>query len=122
MLLHHYYLLLVSLHIPFTYLFVFVLQRPPKSTLFPYTTLFRSVLGVVVQARGEEQHIGLQIVVPVRFGRPRHAGLGLVHLDPAVAVAVGALPGDQVRRLPHVDLEAALAQIGRASWRRRMRR
>src|SRR5690625_6267720 len=71
MLLHHYYLLLVSLHIPFTYLFVFVLQRPPKSTLFPYTTLFRSVLGVVVQARGEEQHIGLQIVVPVRFGRPR---------------------------------------------------
>src|SRR5688572_32634835 len=30
--------------ISLTYLFFFTIRRPPTSTLFPYTTLFRSVL------------------------------------------------------------------------------
>src|SRR3712207_7029784 len=29
--------------------FFLMIRRPPRSTLFPYTTLFRSVAGVVVQ-------------------------------------------------------------------------
>src|SRR5690554_8224846 len=29
------------------HLFSYVIRRPPRSTLFPYTTLFRSVIGVV---------------------------------------------------------------------------
>src|SRR5258708_30497906 len=29
-----------------------MIRRPPRSTLFPYTTLFRSLLGDVVKARG----------------------------------------------------------------------
>src|SRR5256885_7900383 len=28
-----------------------MIRRPPRSTLFPYTTLFRSVLGVALVAR-----------------------------------------------------------------------
>src|SRR2546422_8605070 len=31
-----------------------MIRRPPRSTLFPYTTLFRSVLHIVIQA-GERQ-------------------------------------------------------------------
>ena len=34
----------VSVSCPFSYLFFFLMiRRPPRSTLFPYTTLFRSV-------------------------------------------------------------------------------
>src|SRR5258708_30145802 len=29
-----------------------MIRRPPRSTLFPYTTLFRSVVGVGVEGRG----------------------------------------------------------------------
>src|SRR5205823_13788229 len=47
--------LLYSLHSdPFQYIYFFYLmiRRPPRSTLFPYTTLFRSeVVVVVVEAR-----------------------------------------------------------------------
>src|SRR5438067_7498068 len=30
-----------------------MIRRPPRSTLFPYTTLFRSVRGVLLLAAGE---------------------------------------------------------------------
>src|SRR5690606_41515729 len=36
--------LLSRLYLPFFFLFL-MLRRPPRSTLFPYTTLFRSGLG-----------------------------------------------------------------------------
>src|ERR1043165_10144725 len=39
-----------SLHV-FSFFFFLMIRRPPRSTLFPYTTLFRSVLGVPA-ARG----------------------------------------------------------------------
>src|SRR5258708_12140652 len=29
-----------------------MIRRPPRSTLFPYTTLFRSIRGVVLDPRG----------------------------------------------------------------------
>src|SRR5699024_12584309 len=38
---HHYFLPLLSL------LFLLIIPRPPRSTLFPYTTLFRSKLTFV---------------------------------------------------------------------------
>src|SRR3712207_8404361 len=31
-----------------------MIRRPPRSTLFPYTTLFRSLTGVVLEARGRQ--------------------------------------------------------------------
>src|SRR3712207_8390171 len=37
-----------------------MIRRPPRSTLFPYTTLFRSVAGVGRQAR--VQHLGHRLV------------------------------------------------------------
>src|SRR2546430_5538886 len=35
-----------------------MIRRPPRSTLFPYTTLFRSALGVVQQIAGRLPHGG----------------------------------------------------------------
>src|SRR5438094_727383 len=38
-------LILTLILFPFTFLFFFLMiRRPPRSTLFPYTTLFRSIL------------------------------------------------------------------------------
>src|SRR2546427_3034959 len=50
------------------YLFFFLMiRRPPRSTLFPYTTLFRS--------RGQQlvQVVGAALRLPARCRRPQHA-------------------------------------------------
>src|SRR2546425_7825265 len=47
-----------------------MIRRPPRSTLFPYTTLFRSVLGdqlTVGDLLGDRLHDG--VVGPDRIGR-----------------------------------------------------
>src|SRR2546429_501148 len=41
----------IHLHVNFFLLVVFfflMIRRPPRSTLFPYTTLFRSLFGVII--------------------------------------------------------------------------
>src|SRR5437764_12941051 len=57
-----YFLLLLSLFFTFFLFFFLMIRRPPRSTLFPYTTLFRSVdlpslqrggISGVVDADGE---------------------------------------------------------------------
>src|SRR5436305_9200832 len=35
-----------------------MIQRPPRSTLFPYTTLFRSHLGLHRSTQGGDEHPG----------------------------------------------------------------
>src|SRR5579884_4494252 len=37
------------------FFFFLMIRRPPRSTLFPYTTLFRSVLGQSVDVVGNDQ-------------------------------------------------------------------
>src|SRR6267378_6544973 len=37
--------LLLSLFMSFFFFFFLMIRRPPRSTLFPYTTLFRSIHG-----------------------------------------------------------------------------
>src|ERR1017187_10729732 len=39
---------------PNHFFFFLMIRRPPRSTLFPYTTLFRSVHRAIVQARFED--------------------------------------------------------------------
>src|SRR5688572_33420858 len=39
-------MLIISLYILFLFFLYFMLRRPPRSTLFPYTTLFRSFVYV----------------------------------------------------------------------------
>src|SRR5207248_11208651 len=49
-----------------------VLRRPPRPTLFPYTTLFRSPLGLPSAPRVRQAHRGLQRAEPA----PRAAAGG----------------------------------------------
>src|SRR6202451_4777992 len=44
--------------------FFLMIRRPPRSTLFPYTTLFRS--GGVLPDRGSEPHRAEGLLRPVR--------------------------------------------------------
>src|SRR2546422_10762116 len=76
-----------------------MIRRPPRSTLFPYTTLFRSQLGserpVVVQIGGE------RLVAAHRLGLA--IGLDRRPIDaprPLVQPAALALPQPAHQRLP----------------------
>src|SRR3712207_9346220 len=42
--------------IPFLFIFFLMIRRPPRSTLFPYTTLFRSLLPDLVLAELDAEH------------------------------------------------------------------
>src|SRR3712207_7663315 len=66
-----------------------MIRRPPRSTLFPYTTLFRSPLPRVV-VHDVEDHLDARRVEPL------HHRLELVHLR-----------ADPARRVAHVGREEA---------------
>src|SRR3712207_7924018 len=61
--------------------FFLMIRRPPRSTLFPYTTLFRSPLGFPRRSTSRPQGGGgatVEVVVPglpFRGRRARQAGL-----------------------------------------------
>src|SRR2546422_3691069 len=40
-----FFLIISSLHLSILFFFFLMIRRPPRSTLFPYTTLFRSFIG-----------------------------------------------------------------------------
>src|SRR5690349_22833207 len=57
-----------------------MLRRPPRSTLFPYTTLFRSARGHrdapaqgVDGGEGQRSAVPRQVLRPAGLGRPRQA-------------------------------------------------
>src|SRR3989449_9135681 len=54
-----------------------MIRRPPRSTLFPYTTLFRS-LDFLARVGGAGQRAALATVVRVRGSAYRHEGAKLV--------------------------------------------
>src|SRR2546427_12699830 len=52
-------LILASLPLFLVFFFFLMIRRPPRSTLFPYTTLFRSLLpGHVSDEPGAHRHLG----------------------------------------------------------------
>src|SRR5260221_9368169 len=66
-----------------------MIRRPPRSTLFPYTTLFRSLAGRPLQAKGGVQ-LALVVVVELRQGRD---GFRLLRQDPLGGDEAGSRPG-----------------------------
>src|SRR5437016_13465889 len=54
----HYHFMLVDSNV-FADIFYLVLRRPPRSTLFPYTTLFRSRLRRCAATAGGSSHLPL---------------------------------------------------------------
>src|SRR5256885_15903817 len=113
-----------------------MIRRPPRSTLFPYTTLFRSV--VVARGGLEARGVGLEgeVLGGARHGLARHHdGLEVgvrgqlpLHLDVA-GMALGrrhAGPEDDTvaQRVAAghavAELDGNAAEIGRASCRERV--
>src|SRR2546422_5623796 len=71
-----------------------MIRRPPRSTLFPYTTLFRSRPRVERLARGDERDM--------RRARERHEALDhplLLALEMALDLHVAARPDRKSTRL-----------------------
>src|SRR5438876_6972150 len=50
-------------HSPFIIFFFLMIRRPPRSTLFPYTTLFRSVLARMGDAELGAHQIAFQLFI-----------------------------------------------------------
>src|SRR3712207_7348252 len=70
-----------------------MIRRPPRSTLFPYTTLFRSELGRLV-----EQRVQLRVLLEVRgleVVGPQHPQVVLDQLSPLLLDEQG--PGTELR-------------------------
>src|SRR5256885_11813203 len=49
-----------------------MIRRPPRSTLFPYTTLFRSILQQPPD-RFDQQHAHVLVAVPIDVAKALHA-------------------------------------------------
>src|SRR2546426_2456184 len=78
-----------------------MIRRPPRSTLFPYTTLFRSALIAVAEMRRRllRERNGLAVGRP-RDGRRRRArGLALGETP----VSLGQAPGRSARSEEHTS-------------------
>src|SRR3712207_7879088 len=76
-----------------TSIFFLMIRRPPRSTLFPYTTLFRSLLEL----------LGLRHQALVRrLGRLR-IGVGDPHLHPGVGQRLGDAAAHVARSEEHTS-------------------
>src|SRR2546430_13084124 len=92
-----------------------MIRRPPRSTLFPYTTLFRSSLDKLLEARGCTHHVARRALgsqVLARAGRvdveqlldaskdiPQRRRIGKV--GDAEVIAVRHVEADARQSLPH---------------------
>src|SRR5688572_33015318 len=84
-------MLIFSSYISYLSFFFLMIRRPPRSTLFPYTTLFRSEAGIHL-----EDHRG------DRAGRGHRAGALPAGGDPAAGPA-GDRPGVGGRSEEHTS-------------------
>src|SRR2546427_8564300 len=98
-----------------------MIRRPPRSTLFPYTTLFRSVVGAVDreadQLRGAVRR-GHRKAVDMRAGAAEGGPAGQApqlaaeHRVGVPVVVVEAQAAEIVGRPEHRGLEMSLARVG----------
>src|SRR3712207_9085011 len=97
-----------------------MIRRPPRSTLFPYTTLFRSPVDVVVDGARAAITCGNS-----RFSLPTMPVEDYPQL-PAMPQVAGVVPGDVLAQAVQQVAVAAgrdetlPMQIGRASCRERV--
>src|SRR5438445_11927659 len=77
-------------------IFILMMRRPPRSTLFPYTTLFRSVR---VPARGDLTAVRLSVRLdairgdPDRHDRHRGGGVRALHRRARTSTRPNPIPG-----------------------------
>src|SRR2546430_15290140 len=88
-----------------------MIRRPPRSTLFPYTTLFRSLAGT--RLRREPRHLLLLVVVRLGGRRVRLVAACRAHALVLVIDARGRIerlleaPGAVERRRPPQPIDVA---------------
>src|SRR3712207_8130177 len=91
-----------------------MIRRPPRSTLFPYTTLFRSG----VRAPGEQRRVALQLVLrggsrahpPDSFDAGRRGPGGVVYGTPPMDLVLDLLQDRKSTRLnsSHANISYAV--------------
>src|SRR3989441_10550980 len=100
-----------------------MIRRPPRSTLFPYTTLFRSCAAFLLHARSALVAIAtLPLGILVSLAVTRWLGInGNIMSLGGIAIAIGAMIDAAIVMLEnlHKHIEHAPDQIGRASCRER---
>src|SRR5258707_4380271 len=101
-----------------------MIRRPPRSTLFPYTTLFRSRPGNVRNDRGVGACPGVYIVtVADSLSRRVDGGAGCgddydtdgVDIG-AVGVGINDAPGVQIRRTHGSSVGTPIPVLASSSW------
>src|SRR2546426_12107259 len=104
-----------------------MIRRPPRSTLFPYTTLFRSQQGLRYVDAGVSGGVhglehgyclmlggtpkSIEIFAPFAKILSADPDLGWLHCGPSGA--------GHYAKMIHNGIEYGMMQIGRASWRER---
>src|SRR3712207_9563905 len=114
-----------------------MIRRPPRSTLFPYTTLFRSFvggvqgffadmlndnfLGATVSAQGELKDVGGEVLY-LNQRRRWNLGVGAAHVPYFIGQGVAAGEEDPQTGAVFLDLATyrIMVEIGRASCRERV--
>src|SRR2546422_8633932 len=87
-----------------------MIRRPPRSTLFPYTTLFRSVVLLLQTGSAATPGHGPGV------GLPRSAAFDAATFDPLVldGIRQGAFPGAALRSEEHTsELQSRLHLVCR---------
>src|SRR5258708_37291693 len=72
-----------------------MIRRPPRSTLFPYTTLFRSIRSGRHACRSEACLDRTEARLVATEARPVANGAPLGHADPRLAPSVALLPAGE---------------------------
>src|SRR5438034_11441959 len=102
-----------------------MIRRPPRSTLFPYTTLFRSTgegAAVAVDGDfGEEAHLFKGSVAFVVIEEFDHRVVGNEEINMPVAIVIGESDTQALAGFCETDfLRDFREKIGRASCRERV--
>src|SRR5256885_14984593 len=91
-----------------------MIRRPPRSTLFPYTTLFRSLVAVMVLVV-QGQVVDGDLLEDQAFGRQARNGVGEFAVEGILAQAAH---DDSDLDLAHALLLEEVAKNGRSEERR----
>src|SRR3989441_13045671 len=97
--------------------FFLMIRRPPRSTLFPYTTLFRSDIILVGEMRDLET-----VAIAIETAETGHLVFGTLHTTTAASTVdriIDQFPADRQAQI-RVMLSESLKEIGRASCRERV--
>src|SRR5688572_33086168 len=81
-----------------SFFFFLMIRRPPRSTLFPYTTLFRSPPLRKLPPAAHDQHVAAAVVVVVGLRQVQSTQLTLKRRRGAVDERPVARPTEEVHR------------------------